>query len=235
MRFLAVTWLVALLSMQSDIDAADLEVAPYAAAPEPREPIEVLNSYTESLVGREDSLGGGLVADESGNIVSIQVELSQQSGPMRLRLVCGSISERNAENRSTEVLQRACQKRALREIMKLSQRDRQSPFRAAGANEINWQDSRVRLDPDISATILEARYQFPEAHVSCRLQNDCCSGTGSTFLDSCRVPSESEEAAINACRADGRRPRSDGYTDCLVANDVTVGCRTQDDGSRLCH
>lgn len=94
---------------------------------------------------------------------------------------------------------------------------------------------REQDEPTEPELILEAQYEFPEGHISCRLQPYCCSSELSLYLDSCREPEVDEEAAVDSCLAEGHKRKTNEYEDCLRSNGINIGCEPQDDGSRLCY
>lgn len=202
---------------------------------EPYEPDEMLERYLYSLIENGQTFGGGMKPDESGHLIVDQVELDRRADTWTLRVLCGLVVEQSATERASTIVRRECQKRALKITRNLSQADQTSPFRAPGANELYWSESLATLESGDTAVIAEARHQFPQGHVACRLRSHCCSGPGSTFLGSCRAPTEAEETAVDACLGIGLRARTTEYTECLIANGVKVGCEMQDDGSRLCY
>ncbi len=58
---------------------------------------------------------------------------------------------------------------------------------------------------------------------------------GAIYLDSCRVPTDSELQTIDACLAEGRHRGSEEFFGCLRAAGVKIGCEEQADGARICY
>lgn len=202
---------------------------------EPTEPDMILDAYIRSQIRDDDWFGGGLTSEHMGRMIAVHIENRRRDNAMTLRALCGLVVNEEPSADELSAVKRECKTRILRAIMKLSRTDQGSPFRAAGANEIRWGEFSTVLESNDSAFTIEAWYEFPEGHVSCMLLPHCCSRNGSIFLDSCRDLEEYEEAAVNACLAEGRKRRSGEYNDCLRSNGVKVGCETQADGSRLCY
>lgn len=207
------------------------------SAHDPDEPVApdlILDTYLRGQTSDSNWFGGGISIAENGRSIVVHIENSRGNKDMEMRALCGLVLFEEPRLGASSVLKDECQSRFLRTIMMFSQPDRTSPFRAAGANELRWSETRASLRSGDSALILEARYDFPRGHVSCRLQPSCCSRAGSIYLDSCREPSQQEEAAVNECLATGLKRRSVEYNNCLRSRGTGIGCEEQDDGSRLC-
>ena len=205
---------------------------------EPDRPVEpdlILDAYIRNQIEDHERFGGGYAGDHMGRAIAVYIGNNRRGSAMAMRAVCGLILLEEPDPGARSALREECQKRFLRSIMINSQPDQNSPFRAAGAREVRWSETYAKLRTGESALVLEARYDFPEGHVSCRLLPHCCSSTGSIYLDSCREPREHEETAVNACLAEGLKRRSTDYEDCLRSRGVKVGCEEQDDGGRLCY
>ena len=199
------------------------------------EPDRILDEYIRDQIEVRERFGGGYAGDHMGRAIVVHIGNNRRGPAMEMRAVCGLIVSDDPGLGARSALREECQKRFLRSIMLNSQTNQNSPFRAAGASEIRWSETNAKLRTGESVLVLEARYDLPEGHVSCRLLPHCCSSTGSLYLDSCREPLEHEEAAVNACLAEGLKRRSIDYKDCLRSKGVKAGCEEQNDGSRLCY
>lgn len=205
---------------------------------EPDRPIEpdlILDAYVRSQIGDDEWSGGGISTFYMGRSIAVHIGNNRRGNAMAMRALCGLIVDEEPDRSARNALQEECENRFLRSIMMTSQPDQKSPFRAAGAQEIRWSEMHTELNSGDSALVLEARYDFSEGHVSCRLLPHCCSRTGSIYLDSCREPTEHEETAVNGCLAEGLKRRSTDYDDCLRSRGVKVRCEEQNDGGRLCY
>lgn len=202
---------------------------------EPTEPEFILDAYVQSLFRDDEWISANGNSEYMGRLIVSSVGNSQSSGVMAMRALCGIIVNREPGPEESNAVKEHCNSRLLRSIRMFSQSDQNSPFRAAGANEIRWSEKSAVLKSNDSAFLLEAQYEFPEGHMSCMLQPHCCSSNLRYYLDSCREPKTHEEAAVNSCLAEGYRRKTDEYENCLRSKSVSVGCEAQEDGSRLCY
>lgn len=152
-----------------------------------------------------------------------------------VRAVCGATIVDPADDTLASDVLSECEKALLRTIRKLSQPPASGPFRAAGANEIEWQNRTVTLSSGDTALIIVGRHVFQAEGKSCLMISDCCSTDGSVYLMSCRTPTDAERRAISSCLEQELRPRSEAFLSCLREQQVKVGCEEQPDGSRLCY
>ena len=161
---------------------------------------------------------------------------ARKSGEKRvMRAVCGVVVDGPVHETVSLGAKAGCEKRFLRRIRMVSQSTATSPYRAAGAAEIEWKSKTAVIVSGDSALVVEGYYTFAEKHKSCRLINDCCSLDGSAYLDSCRVVTEIEMQTIMSCLAAGLKLGTEEYFDCLRKADVKVGCEEHADGSRICY
>ena len=207
---------------------------PVVEQAKPSEPEAILDAYLREQVDDRHWLGGGVSGFHLGAAIVFHTEYRKQADPPRLRGLCGVLLGNDHDEGLQGALQAECERRVLRTIRNLSQQSPDSPFRAAGANALEWVSLQTKLESGDAVQVLEAHYQFPAGHVACRMLPDCC--TGNTFyLESCRDMTERDKEAINACLAQNVKPRSDEFVDCLRSGGVKAGCEDQPDGSRLCY
>jgi len=202
---------------------------------EPTEPDLILQAYIQRQFRDDESIIASSGSEHMGRLIVSSIGDSRHSNVMAMRALCGIIVDEGPGPEEVYATKKHCNSRLLRSIKMFGQSDQSSPFRVAGANEIRWREMSAVLKSNDSAYVLEGRYEFPEGHVSCRLQPQCCSSSLSYYLDSCREPKEGEEAVVNACLAEGRKRKTKEYEHCLQSNGVRIGCEAQDDGSRLCY
>ena len=200
----------------------------------PSEPEAILDTYLREQVDDRHWLGGGVSGFHLGAAIVVHTEYRKQADPPRLRGLCGVLLGNDHDEGLQGALQAECERRVLRTIRNLSQQSPDSPFRAAGANALEWVSLQTKLESGDAVQVLEAHYRFPEGHVACRMLPYCC--TGNTFyLESCRDMTDRDKEAINTCLAQDVKPRSDEFVDCLRSAGVQAGCEDQPDGSRLCY
>lgn len=178
---------------------------------------------------------GGIVVENFDDFVTIETGTLWHERQMGVRGMCGVVIDGQADDAMAETIRLGCEMEVLRTIMKLSQPSAASPFRAAGASEVEWNSRIATISSGDFALVVEGNYSFAKDHTSCLLTNDCCLGDGSIYLDSCRIPTEMELRAVKFCLAAGLRRRSEEYSGCLRDAGVSVGCEDQADGSRMCY
>lgn len=166
--------------------------------------------------------------------LEIEIGTRRQGEQIGLRAVCGAVIDGRPSETISMWIKAVCEENVLRSIKMLSQPQAEGPYRAAGAAEIDWSSKTTTLASTETALIVEGLYKFPKKHRPCRYINDCCGGDGHVYLDSCRIPTESELKVIKSCLAQGQQPHTDEYLGCLREADVKVGCDEQADGSRIC-
>ena len=179
------------------------------------------------------SSGGGSL--RSGAPMGFETGARRVDGRVAVRAVCGAVADTGVDDEISGQVRAECEIRLLRTVKLLSQKQASGPYRVAGASEFEWETRLARLVSGESALIVEGRYTFAEKHTPCRWISDCCSIEGHMYLDSCRVPTESELKDIDTCLAKvGMRP-SKPFVGCLQDAGVKVGCEEQADGSQICY
>jgi len=172
------------------------------------------------------SIDGSLLIDMGTRWHGIRLEL---------RALCGVVVYGQFDEAIAAATQSGCEQALLKRIRMLSQSQSVSPYRAAGAAEIEWQRSSINLATGDLALVVDGRYSFPKGHKSCRMMFDCCSLVGAIYLNSCRVPNDSELQAVTSCLAEGLTTRTTEFVQCLRDGGVKMGCEDQADGSRICY
>jgi len=167
--------------------------------------------------------------------LDIEIGTRRQGEQIALRAMCGVVIDGQPSESVLMRMKAECEENVLRSITMLSQPQAVGPFRAAGAAEIEWSSKTTTLASSDIALIVEGHYRFPKKHRPCRWMNDCCAGDGNAYLDSCRIPTESELEVVESCLAKGLYSHSDEYYDCLREAGVKTGCDEQADGSRICY
>lgn len=178
---------------------------------------------------------GGSAIPELSSSMSFEVGARKSGQNIIVRAVCGVNYEQELSDELARGAQDECEKTLLRDIRIRSQFTPESPYRAAGANEITWQTTDISLSADSVSLIMDGRYSYPFTQKSCRFMPNCCSYDGAMYLDSCRTPTKEETDAIKSCLNPDIDFRSDDYYQCLKDAGVKAGCETQKDGSRLCY
>ena len=194
-----------------------------------------LTSYIRNEMTRYSmhSSGGGAVhLNES---LQFETGARRNDGHVSVRAICGVVIGVELDEALSEQIRSYCESRLLRTVKKLGQPQATGPYRVARLSEFEWKTRFVRLVSGDSALIVEGRYAFAEPHVPCLWISDCCSRNGSLYLDSCRVPAESELQSIETCLDEVETRRSEQFVDCLRSAGVKVGCEDQADGSLICH
>jgi len=200
------------------------------------DPRSILSAYVSEAMGDYQMHSSG---DDISGVLSeplyIETGTRRQGGQIDVRAVCGVLLGDESNDAVPVMARSACERRMLRTIKLLSQPKDASPYRAAGAGEIEWEDKTVTLVSGDIVLVVEGRYTFPKNHRPCRWMSDCCLGHGPAYLDSCRSPTEREMQAVKTCMAEGLRRRSGEFSGCLRDANVKVGCDEQADGSRICY
>jgi hypothetical protein len=199
------------------------------------DPDSILAAYVREEMTNYNMHSSGLRPEYLNEPIHAETGTRRSGEQLIMRTVCGVIVGADPDETFLMGVKYECTQNLLRAIMKLSQSQSDSPYRAAGTSEIEWQSATVTLASNDFAFIADGRYVFPQDHKSCRRMSNCCSEDGSLFLDSCREPTEPELDAIKSCLGRGLRGRSAEYFECLRAHDVKVGCEEQADGSRICY
>ena len=159
----------------------------------------------------------------------------RQGEQIAVRAVCGVVLDGQLSETVSMRTRAECEKYMLRTIMKVSQPQSASPYRAAGADEVEWNSKTAVLVSSDIAFIVDGRYTFTQEHTPCLWISGCCSTDGSIYLDSCRVPTEAELQAVKSCLSQGLQPRSEDFFACMREANVKIGCDEQADGSRVCY
>lgn len=199
------------------------------------DPDSILETYMREEMTNYNIHSSGLRPKYLSVPIHAETGTRRSGEQLIMRAVCGVIVGTEADETFLMGVNFECTQNLLRAIMKFSQSQSDGPYRAAGESEIEWQSATVTLVSNDLAFIVDGRYVFPQDHRSCRRMSNCCSEDGSTYLDSCREPTEPELNAIKSCLGRGSRGRSAEYFECLRAHDVKVGCEDQADGSRICY
>ena len=208
--------------------------------------------YAETIMPEEDSglalesyirhemKGYSMHSGGSGNLdlgMPLQFETGARrvDGRVAVRATCGVVIGVELDNAVSKQARSDCENWLLRTVMRLSQPQLSGPYRVAAPSEFEWESRFANLVSGDSALIVDGRYTFTEKHVPCHWISDCCSSNGSTYLDSCRVPTKSEMQNIDNCLAESGTHRSEKFIGCLREAGVKVGCEDQVDGSQVCY
>lgn len=164
-----------------------------------------------------------------------EIGTRRDDGRIAVRAMCGVIYDVPLDEAVSMQVKSDCEGHLLRTVKYLGQQRKISPYRVAGPSEFEWESRFARLVSGHTALVWKGRYTFAEEHTPCRWMSDCCSATGSVYLDSCRVPTEGELRTIETCLAEEETHYSEEFFDCLRTAGVKVGCEEQSDGTRVCY
>ncbi len=178
--------------------------------------------------------GSGIFEHFNGAFV-METGARRDGEQLVVRAVCGVIVDGQPDNTAPERTRARCEKWILRAIRMLSQPQGTSPYRVAGAAEVEWKSKTATLASGDTAFVMEGHHTFTPNHTPCLWISDCCSSDGKVYLDSCRSPTEVELEAVKSCLAQEKQPRTEEYLGCLRKAEVKVGCDEQADGSRICY
>ena len=192
----------------------------------------------------EEMKNHSILLSRSGTVVGsghlngpseIEIGTRRQGEQIGLRAVCGAALGDQPNEMASMGIEALCEDTLLRSIVMYSQPQAPGPYRAAGAAEIDWSSKTATLASSDTALIIEGNYTFPQKHRPCRFINDCCATESHIYLDSCRVPTESELEAVKICLARDLQSLTEEYFACMREADVKIGCDEQADGSRICY
>lgn len=193
-----------------------------------------LQRYLEhEMEGFRTSLSGS-GSEDYGHTFRFRVGSRRADGAYRVRAVCGSVLSPEHDEAIRGQTRAACESRLMLTVKRLSQERADGSYVVASPAEFTWDSRQTMLVSGDYAFIVEGRYEFSAGHVPCRRISDCCSRDGSLYLDSCRVPTESELKAIDTCLDAVGTRRSEEFDLCLRDAGVRVGCERQNDGSQVC-
>lgn len=193
-----------------------------------------LSSYIEQKMENHFSHISGGGASNSGLPQEFVTGARRNDGRIAVRAACGVIVNIELDESVSAQFMSDCEQHLLRTAKKLSQPQGKDAYRVAAPSEFEWEKHFVSLVSGDNALVLEGHYTFAEAHTPCLWISDCCSWEGGLYLDSCRVPTETERQTIQTCLHKVESRRSNEFTDCLRTSGVKAGCEVQADGSRIC-
>ncbi len=199
------------------------------------DPQAALSAYITGEMKGFSMMSGGSLMGRRPKPFSFETGRGKEGEERVLRAVCGALIVGVPDETLASDVLAACERALLRTIRQLSQPAESGPFRASGANEIEWQTRSATLLSGDAALIVTGRHVFQPEFRPCLLISDCCSLDGQSYLMSCRTPTDAERQAISSCLERERRPWSEEFQSCLREQQVKVGCEDQPDGSRLCY
>jgi len=193
-----------------------------------------VHQYFMTIRSQHGTLSGGTRMVE-GSRFRYDVDADRQASGTTINALCAVVVDGDIPSTSRTLVFDECKKWLLRAIAHASQASRDSPYRAAGENELRWKTQYATIATGELIFVIDGTYVLPPSMRSCRSIGGCCDPDGALQLGSCRTPTAEEQPAIDHCQKQDHRCLSDEYYECLRQQGLKVGCYDQPDGSRLCY
>ncbi len=193
-----------------------------------------VHQYFMTIRSQHGTLSGG-TRSVAGYRFRYDIDAHRQASGTTLNALCAVTIDGDISSTSRTLVLEECKKWFLHAIANTSQTSRDSPYRAAGENELQWTTHYASIATGELIFVVDGTYILPPSVRSCRSISSCCDPDGALQLGSCRTPTAEERPAIKHCQEQGHRCLSEEYFECLRQQGLKVGCYDQPDGSRLCY